>query len=219
MKKTLAKAVSYIWDIPIEITASPYNPYLEVVWSAGRKMLNTRDANFSFGNGYKVFEKAMGAIESEIARANSVLILGFGCGSILHLLDKEYSDFTGTITGIEYDPEIVRLFHAHFSSNYMEVDVQVQDASTYVKEAVAKYDIVFIDLFMELDNAPLIFEKEFVGGLKRITERGGTLVFNTTKRHPEDNSKLTDLMQMLSNDFEQVNTIDFQDFNYIIIAK
>jgi len=80
------KIASYFWDIPVEKTSSEVNDYLEVVWSQGRKVLNTKSANFSFGNGYKVFEKAISTIKEEVERAAHVLVLGFGCGSILDIL-------------------------------------------------------------------------------------------------------------------------------------
>ncbi|MDA9110855.1 hypothetical protein N9J89_01235 [Bacteroidia bacterium] len=51
-------------------------------------MLNTRDANYAFSNGYKVFEYAMKQITEPIDTAENILIFGFGCRSILHLLEK-----------------------------------------------------------------------------------------------------------------------------------
>ena len=82
MKEAIIRLLSWFWDIPIEKTSSPQNDYLEVVWTNGRKMLNTKEANFSFGNGYKVFETAMKPIADKIQVSKDILILGLCCNDI-----------------------------------------------------------------------------------------------------------------------------------------
>ncbi|MFT7379733.1 MAG: hypothetical protein ACI8ZQ_001486, partial [Bacteroidia bacterium] len=69
MKNIFYKIASYVWDIPIAKTSSPQNECLEIVWSMGRKMLNTENANFSFGSGFEVFKLAMSKIPTNITNA------------------------------------------------------------------------------------------------------------------------------------------------------
>jgi spermidine synthase len=215
---TLKKILSHIWDIPIEKASSKHNPYLEVVWSQGRKMLNTKEANFSFGNGFKVFDKATSEIKAEIKEAKSVLILGFGCGSIMHLLEKNFG-YHLKIDGVEYDQAIIDLFYKHFAEDYMsKPTIAVEDANDFVLNCKNQYDIVFVDLFQELDNVPFVFNKVFLEGLKRIGTNG-CLVFNLTARSEQDRTNISNLLIDLSNDFKNVNNISFQDINWIIIAK
>ena len=162
MKDLLKQIASFAWDIPIERTTSEHNPYLEVVWSNGKKMLNTKDANFSFGNGYLVFEKAFDLIKDFVPTSKKSLILGFGCGSILHLLEKKYN-YQGEIVGVEYDQVILDLFQKHFAHEYTkEPKLITGDAQKFVHQNDELYDLIFVDLFTELDNVEFIFNKDFI---------------------------------------------------------
>ncbi|PCJ66072.1 MAG: hypothetical protein COA58_08335 [Bacteroidetes bacterium] len=219
MKEILIKIASFLWDIPIEKTSSEHNDYLEVVWSQGKKMLNTKDANFSFGNGYGVFEKAIGLIEKDISSVQNTLILGFGCGSILHLLEKKHS-YNGEITGIEYDPIIISLFKKHFEPNYsLKPELIAIDAFDFLNQCKDQYDLIFIDLFKELDNVDFIFTKPFISSLKSISNTNTILVFNTIKRTELDHKNISELILKLSRHYKNVSSASFQDLNQIIIAK
>lgn len=213
------KIASYFWDIPVEKTSSEVNDYLEVVWSQGRKVLNTKSANFSFGNGYKVFEKAISTIKEEVERAAHVLVLGFGCGSILDILQTKYN-YNNQLTGIEYDKEIIRLFETHFNDGYsLDLDLIEGDAFEYVSTCKSKFDIIFIDLFSELDNVPFVFNQTFILNLVKAINNGGTLVFNCTQQNASDKQKISELMIKLTSNFKEVQKIPFQELNQIIIAK
>jgi predicted membrane-bound spermidine synthase len=218
MKDLLKRIASFAWDIPIEKTSSQYNPYLEVVWSNGKKMLNTKDANFSFGNGYRVFEKAFNLIKKHVPASKKTLILGFGCGSILHLLEKKYN-YEGEIVGVEYDQVILDLFDKHFAKDYSTKPKLITgDAMNFVKESNETYDLIFVDLFTELDNVGFIFSQDFLSQLNNICEQGGVIVFNTIKRTSEDQKNLSGLIMDLSRNFKDVSSNSFQDLNQIIIA-
>lgn len=214
----LKQLLSYIWDIPIEKTSSEFNPYLEVVWSYGRKMLNTKNANYSFGNGFKVFERAMKVIVPELTSANNMLILGFGCGSILHLLEKKYR-LLPSIQGVEYDEVVLDLFQRHFADNYeLKPELYTSDAQAYVESCNERFDVVFIDLFEELNNAPVMAESKFIDGLCKIGF-GGTLVFNLTEQNIADKELIQELTIRLSNSFSDIQRTTFQEYNQILIAK
>jgi len=216
--QSIKKIASYIWDIPIEKTSSAHNEYLEVVWSNGRKMLNTREANFSFGNGYKVFAAAMKEIEAPIGNAQSTLVLGFGCGSILHLLEKKYN-YTNLLVGVEYDPEILRLYQNHFSAAYkLKPELCSVDAQKFVATNEHSFDVVFVDLFHELDNSPLLSSEVFLECLITNITKEGVLVFNTTTKDKVGQDLVFELQMWLSSNFKTVTKTAFQEFNQILIA-
>lgn len=219
MKNLIYKIASYFWDIPITKVKSPQNDYLEVVWSMGRKMLNTREANFSFGSGYQVFQLAMENAKPYIHKAESVLILGFGCGSILDLLENKYN-YRGTVDGVEYDKEIIRLFETYFASSYsLKPNLIAADAANFISGTNSQYDVVFVDLFIELNNSPLIFNSQFLDDISKILRPNGCLIFNTIQKDGDDKNQITDLMMKLGSKFKAVESISFQDLNKIILAK
>jgi spermidine synthase len=212
------RLLSFIWDIPIEKTSSKHNPYLEVVWSYGRKMLNTETANYSFGNGYKVFQRAFKEVEQEINKAKDVLILGFGCGSILHLLEKKYN-VKPDIVGIEYDAQVLELFDSHFADNYsLQPELLAMDAEEYMNTCTRRFDIIFIDLFQELNNAPVVTKPQFIEQLAKAASNG-TLVFNLTEQNKQDKAAIQELILQLSRYYKDVKRVPFQEYNQIVIAK
>ncbi len=219
MKELVLRLLSLVWDIPIQKTSSPQNKYLEVVWSNGRKMLNTSEANFSFGSDYAVFDKAMDMVSLEIAEAHSALILGFGCGSILDLLEKKHC-YQGSIDGVEYDAEIISLFHTHFVHEYTSTPhLHIADAEQYVANCQKKYDLIFIDLFVELENTPFVFSPLFLENIARLSSSTGIVVYNIIKQTEEEKLLLSEMILNLSTYFKNVSSSSFQEINTILIAK
>ncbi|MFY0644023.1 MAG: methyltransferase domain-containing protein [Bacteroidia bacterium] len=209
--------LSYLWDIPIEKSSSPQNSYLEVVWSQGKKMLNTENANYSFGNGYKVFELAFEKHSDRISQAQNVLVLGFGCGSVLQILRRDYKS-NCQITGIEYDAEIIRLFYKHFSTaEDPKLELIQEDALSFVKQCEMHFDLIIIDLFDDLSTSPLVFQTDFTQQLLRIANSGSTLIYNTVKSGKHQ-SQSSELLIELSGHFKEVSSIEFQGINQIITA-
>lgn len=219
VKKNLQKIASFVWDVPIERSSSAENNYLEVVWSNGIKMLNTKEANFSFGNGYMVFEEAMKYTTTAISKAKNILILGFGCGSILHLLEKKFK-YTGNLVGVEYDKEILRLFHKHFAQAYtLKPVLHTKDALDFLEKSTETYSMLFIDLFHELDNSPLLNSLQFRNALMNACTPNTTLIFNITSKDQEGKNANASLNLWLKQNFKTVDTHPFQNFNHIIIAQ
>ena len=208
----LKQLFSYLWDIPIERSASKENPYLEVVWSNGRKMLNSKNANYSFGNGYKVFEFAFKHIPFP---QQHVLVLGFGAGSVAHLLDR--LAYKSHLTGVEYDAEIIRLYRDHFAKPNPPVDLHCMDALDYLLNDTKTYDLIVIDLFNDLDTSPLIYQQDFTAALLKRLSQNGSLIYNTVKAEGHDPNQ--DLLLQLSAHFKEVRLHHFQEINRIIIAK
>jgi spermidine synthase len=214
--QSIKQILSFIRDIPIETASSEKNPYLEIVWSRGKKMLNSKEANYSFGNDYKVFEQALVKFNQSFEKYNNVLILGFGCGSILHLLEKKYN-YTANVVGIEYDSKIIELFNKHFQSDYSLIpELVIDDAQNYLKLTDIQFDVAFVDLFNDLENSPLLFDESF---LLDLASKNDALIINTTVTKPEDSTQIANLMLQLSRKFKDVETFDFHDVNKVIIAR
>ena len=213
------KIASYIWDIPIEKASSNKNPFLEVVWSNGKKMLHSKNANYSFGSLHEVFKQACKQVEEEIDDASSILILGFGGGSILDILDKHFA-YGGSVTGIDYDAKVLELFHKHFAPSIgITPQLHATDAETFLKNSAEVYDVIFVDLFQDLQTDGLLLNPSFSEMLKQHLSSKGVVLLNTIFSTSEDKSPQLDLMLNLSSTFKSVNTINCQNLNTVFIAK
>src|SRR5699024_8361701 len=112
---------------------SEINNRLKVVEREGKKLLDTKDTNYSFGGLQKVLEFGLDLVP--LAEFESVLVLGMGAGSIVDSL-RNNSSFFGKITGVEIDPVVIEIAENEFDL-FADKNLQVvqQDASAYVKEA------------------------------------------------------------------------------------
>ena len=208
--------LSYIWDIPIERSSSAQNEILEVSWSMGRKVLNSKNANYSFGSGYRVFEHAFKLLDLRHRAIDKVLVLGFGAGSVEYLLRKDYA-FKGEIVGVEYDQEIIRLYNKHFGG-HGPLDLHPQDAKAFVQESLDSFDLVIIDLFDDLSTVHFVYEEDFTKDLFARLSTSSALIYNTVESSRDKVARF-ELIQQLSKKFKEVQVHEFQDINRIIIAK
>lgn len=219
LMEIVKKIASYFWDIPIEKTSSSLNPHLEVVWSRGIKMLHSKNANYSFGSLHQVFEKAFQEITDEIKNSDEVLILGFGAGSILDILDKKYA-YKGRVTGIDYDPKIFELYKKHFETDIqLKAQLIISDAETFIATNTQIFDLIFVDLFQDLEPDTLLAKKEFASKLKACISTGGTVIINTTSENGISTEAQMQLMMNLSSHFKSVFTHKYLDINTVFFAK
>ena len=215
----LKKIASYIWDVPIANYSSPYNPHLQVVWSGGKKMLHSKNANYSYGSLHEVFSEACIRISKEISEAKSILVLGFGAGSILHILEKNYN-YQNKVVGLDYDPIIFEIYQKHFAPEIkLQAELVISDAKKFLLTTNEKFDIIFIDLFQDLQTDSLLFSPELPNLLRTHLENNGTIVINTIIQNSEDKNAAFELLINFGKTFKKVSTQDCHDLNRIIFAK
>ena len=79
----------------------------------------------------------------------SVLILGYGDGTVAGLIRKLYGN-GGRITGVDIEPP----------EHDYDVEFVLEDARDYLKRC-EHYQVIIVDLFVEQDICQFVFEKEF----------------------------------------------------------
>jgi spermidine synthase len=87
-----------------------FNPNSTVHWKVsmlnGRKVLDSKNANYSFGAAQGVWNKTLNKVPLE--KVKSVLVFGLGGGSVLDILRNDFA-YEGKITAVEIDPVVVNL--------------------------------------------------------------------------------------------------------------
>ncbi len=58
--------LSFIHDVKIETASSQINPWLEVVFSGGNYLLNSKSATYSYEDKYESYKVALHSIRNEI---------------------------------------------------------------------------------------------------------------------------------------------------------
>ncbi|HLG03687.1 MAG TPA: methyltransferase domain-containing protein [Bacteroidia bacterium] len=174
----LKKIFSWFWPQKTTVFAGKISPVLEITYERGRKVLNGERVNYSFGTLHEVFRIAFEVAKVKQQNPQSVLILGFGAGSIATILTKELS-LRPMIIGIEADETVIRIFRDEFDGkNYPDLELRQERAEHYVATTTKKFDLIAIDVFVEEFVPPEIRSEEFLMHVRRLLQKGGMVVMN-----------------------------------------
>ncbi len=203
---------------PLEKRKTLYNK-LEVNQRDGHLVLDSLHVNYSFGNLHRVFQYAFQIEKLDVSQLKEVLILGFGAGSVAHILQKELG-CEANITGVEIDEEVIDLAHQYFDlQKIVHLDIKLADAFEFVKTAKPVYDLIVVDLFVD----QLIPEKfdapEFMEQLYRILVPDGTLFFNRMTYSHRDKQRTRQFEDLFRHYFSTVSFTQTPSFSNNIVFK
>lgn len=174
---------------PIEKITTDYN-YLEVNKRHGHFVLDSQHVNYSFGMLHNVFQKAFQQTNTKVSPFQNALILGFGAGSVAYILQKEL-DFKGTITGVELDPQVIKLAEKYFSLNSLQnLKIEIDDAYSFIFKENKKYDLIVVDLFIDHFIPEKFDKKEFLVQLEKLLEKRGLLLYNRMNQSFKDKNRI-----------------------------
>ncbi len=183
------KGLSYLSDITIEETQSPFNPYLRVSLSRGRFMLSTQGAIYSFSDLYTNFQFAFRALDFSRLSGHEVLLLGLGLGSIPDMLEKRFRK-SYRYTAVEIDETVSWLAHHYVLQDLRSpIEIITTDALTFVQQSGRTFDLICMDIFQD-DRIPSAFETHiFLENARQRLSAGGLLMYNRLSMTAEDKKK------------------------------
>jgi len=172
------KWYSYLDDVLIEQTESLYNEDLYVLLCKGRYQLCTNNAIYSYADKYENFKIAFDKLKIEEHAIEEVLILGMGMASIPYMLEKIY-DRDYHYTAIEIDEVVCGLASKYVLNDLSSsVDIITTDAYHYVKMDKKKYDLVAMDVFVDVEVPNKFMTTSFLHELKNKVNDKGILLYN-----------------------------------------
>lgn len=186
----LKRLLSYIVPIKIYEKKSAVSKNLEVTWSNGQLVLDSKNTNYSYGSLQRVLRKGLKKIGFErIAQMQDILILGVAGGSVIKTITEEIK-FKGKITGVEIDPEIIEMAQEYFGLNQIpNLKIIVADAFDYVLRTPFQYDLIVIDIFQDTSMPNFLFEKFFMNRIGSLLKPNGYILFNTMILNKQDNAR------------------------------
>lgn len=188
---------SYILGIKLEEYTSAVSGKLELWLINGKKVLNSINANYSFDALHKVFQLTFRQVNLEIPNNSHVLILGFGCGSVAHILQKEYG-LDCKITGVDLDPLLFELAEKHFDihpSNKLQF--VTADAAKFITQIQQKYNLIVVDIFVDDKVPPIFTEKEFIENTIKCLAPQGMFFMNIITSNEDGLQQFDKVMQTL----------------------
>lgn len=210
--------LSYVWPIPIWHGRGKYGP-LHLVWESGHLVVNSDKANQSYGLLHSVWQQCFSDAGLTDHPPVNILILGFGAGSVAHILRKELR-LTGPITGVDGDPEMLRIAKDHFHVDRLK-DLRLigSDIHAFTSSVEQAYDLVIVDLCHELDLVPGVDEERFIQQLKKLTAPKGKLCFNTIAHDIPSTARCNEVGRLLRQYFSQVEERHYQGINRVFTAS
>lgn len=210
--------LSYFYLVTIKKLQSDFNPGLCIQMEAGRLLLNTANANYSYGNLHKVFEEVFDLIELEKTPPKKVLILGLGSGSVIDILQRQYG-FDPLITAVEIDPEIIKVLPVWTKLNLDNTTIINNDAFDAVLTLDTQYDLIVVDLFVDLDVSAGIHHDEFLHKLKLLLEPSGTLLINYVVNSQAQKNNFAEFQLKLMKYFNEIIGHEVMGMNRVLELK
>lgn len=171
----MKKSLSYLWPLTKNYKSN-YSGKLEVTWTNGRKVLDSRNANYSYGALQEVLDRGLAEVRAD--RDAPVLLLGLGGGSAIPLLRKKYS-YYGKITAVELDSAIIEIAINEFGIEaYQPLELICADAEVYVASSTEKFGLIIIDLFLDLRVPEQFFSNSFWKNIANLLKQNGKVLFN-----------------------------------------
>lgn len=217
MVSKLKYFLSFILDVKIETTESILNPFLQVVIRNGRLLLNTYNANYSYGSLQDAFRFVFKKIKIEDKKIKDILVLGFGCGSVAALFNG-YKNVE--ITGVEADEKVLALYEKYFIEEITSELILVEAfAEDYVTTITKTYDLIIVDVFIDIEVPSSIKESSFYKPLQNRLNKNGILIFNFIVLNEKEQIEFEKIEDYFKLNYRRVETTEFMKFNKILVAE
>jgi len=174
----LKKLLSYFIPINVFNQKSKISQTLEVTWTDGELVLDSKNTNYSYGSLQRILRKGLNFIGfKRIKTMNHILVLGVAGGSVIKTLVDEIH-FEGKITGVEIDKAIIEIANEYFNLDKIG-NLEINDAFEFVLKTKDKYDLIIIDVFQDTKMPSFLFESFFLERICHLLHSKGFILFNT----------------------------------------
>ncbi|MFD2916878.1 fused MFS/spermidine synthase [Psychroserpens luteus] len=212
----MIKLISHI--IPITRTVkSQFSGTLEITWINGKKHLNTKNANYSYGALQAVLKFGLDKID--LNKVNSILLLGLGGGSVIQTLRKDFK-YQKHITAVDIDPIIIDIAKSEYNvQDTSELKIICQDAIEFVKQNSQQYDLIIVDLFIDTSIPKVFLSLNFWNDIIKLKSANGVILFNASLEKERSNDLKT-VIKFLKSKVYQVDVFEkVNNVNTVVITK
>ena len=173
----MKRLLSYIYPVTKTIT-SQYSGPLEITWYNGKKHLNSKNANYSYGSLQRILKFGLNKVN--LTNVNTILVLGMGGGSVIETLREDFY-YDKHIDAVEIDPVIIEIAKTEFGISENEtLNIHCTDAFEFIKTNARKFDLIIVDLYIDLTVPDKFLNLEFWDHVIASKSSKGTLIFNAS---------------------------------------
>ncbi|MEW7290708.1 fused MFS/spermidine synthase [Aquimarina sp. 2304DJ70-9] len=211
----MKKIISHIWPLTKRIT-SQINGTLEVTWINGIKVLDSQNANYSYGALEKVLN--YGFTQIEIQNTTEILLLGLGGGSAIKSLNNRFN-YKGKITAVEIDATVIQIAKDEFDlKENKHLSIINDDALHYVENCKRHYDLIIIDIFIDQTVPEPFYEEKFWEHILQLLKPTGNILFNAGILL-KDTTRIESLKSGLESSIIWTQHDNVESVNTLLIGK
>lgn len=217
----IRRLLSYIYPITVFKTSSDVSTSLELTWVNGRLLLDSENANYSYGSLQRVLTQGLKEIgPDKIAEMQKILVLGVAGGSVIKVLTDKFK-FKGKITGVDIDPKVLEIAGKYYKLNEISnLELVTADAMDFVRNAKEFYDLVIIDIFSDKYMPGFLYDAEFIISITSILDKKGHILFNTIVLDDVHQKKNKAFVRQFPDEQFTVSVLPkMQEYNELIIVS
>lgn len=217
MPHGILRLISHLWPLRLWNGQGAHG-MLELRLENGELVINSANANQSHGSLHRVWRRALADAGPAVRDARSVLILGYGAGSLECILRSEMG-LDPMIVAVDDDPLMFQLARERFGLAVSpRTSVHVADAFTFMERDAGGHDLVLLDLFNDLDVVPEVASPRSVASLRDLTRPGGMVMVNTVVHDDRTAAISARLADGLRLHFSEVRENRYEGTNRVFIA-
>jgi spermidine synthase len=212
----MKKLISHIYPITKTIR-SDFSGTLEITIKNGKKHLNTKNANYSYGALQMILK--FGLDKVNLKKVNSVLLLGLGGGSVIQTLRDDFK-YQKHITAVDIDPVIIDIAKTEFDiQDSKDLKIICQDALKYVNQNTKQFDLIIIDLFIDIQMPKQFLDFAFWEDIIKSKSSNGVILFNGSLEK-EKSKDLKKVIAFLKSKVYKVDVYDkINEVNTVVITQ
>ncbi len=194
---------------------SPINKKLKIVKKKGKKLLNTKNTNYSYGTLVDVLEYGLDNIPMQ--GIDSVLLLGMGGGSIIESLRQKYN-YKGPVVAVEIDQVVIDIARDEFGVVESDLlEIHCSDAWDFVDKCDREFSLVIVDIFIDLHVPEKFYRPQFWEMLEKLLVPNGFILFNAGI--DLDEQEVKEFVAGLPNSFIYQKNYGVLETNTVIIKQ
>jgi len=217
----LKRILSNFKEQIVEIRSNELNPHLEISLVNGHFVLNSKNANYSYGGLHRAFQGVFNKIKFPDNEQLNVLVLGYGAGSVAHILLNE-KKINCRITGVEIDKDVIRLGEKYFPVNSdSHVRIVNSDAIEFIDSNSEKFDIIVVDVYIDMEVPAKFEEESFIRSLHGHMTPDSIIIFNKMIYIEHIYSNALSLKVIFTEVFGNAEIIQVREEknNYMIVSR
>jgi len=216
----IKKIASYIYPIKIKKITSKRSGTLEVTLVNGKLVVDSKNANYSYGSLQKVLKKGLLHIGYEkLQKPENILVLGVAGGSVIQTLRNDFN-IKAKITGVEIDPDVIELANTYFKLNEISnLELIIANAFEFLKTTNITYDLIIIDIFNDSKMPKDLFDHLFWKRVHKLLNNNGLCLFNTIYTSKKDLQRNLQLSSQLKTLFKHSKQIKTHQINELYILE